>query len=158
MRKIGIATLLGILLLSPPAAAGYEEGNEAYKQGDYQAAYREWSPLAEEGNTQAQNKMGVLYATGRGVRRDPKMAMKWFLRAAENGNIDAHINVGRLYEQGHGVQRNLPKAYLWYHMAARAPKGKGMRDRLWREMTPRERKKARQLRSNTERYMPRRAY
>ncbi len=158
MHKIGFAAFAGILLLSPPAAAGYGEGNEAYQQGDYQTAYREWLPLAEEGSSKAQNKMGVLYATGRGVRRDSKLAMKWFLRSAESGNMDAHINVGRMYEQGHGVQRNLPKAYLWYHMAARSQKGKDMRERLWREMTPRERKEARRLRSSTERYRPRQAF
>jgi len=155
MYKIGFAALIGILLLSPPAKAGYGEGNDAYQQGDYQSAYREWLPLAEDDHARAQNKMGVLYATGRGVRRDSKAAMKWFLRAAENGSTDAHVNVGRMYEQGHGVQRNLPKAYLWYHMASTSTKGKNMRERLWREMTPRERKKARRLRSNTSRFRSR---
>ena len=158
MYKTGFAILVGILLLSLPAKAGYGEGNDAYKQGDYQSAYREWLPLAEDGHARAQNKMGVLYATGRGVRRDSKAAMKWFLRAAENGNTDAHVNIGRMYEQGHGVQQNLPKAYLWYHMASSTGKGKNMRERLWREMTPRQRKKARRLRSDTKRFRTRQNY
>lgn len=147
-----------LILLTLPAHAGYDEGNEAYQQGDYQAAYREWLSLAETGEARAQNKVGVLYATGRGVKREPKTALQWFLKAAEQGNMDAHINVGRMYEQGHGVARDRPKAYLWYHMAARTTKGKEMRDRLWNEMDPKERKEARLLRTRSERYRPFQAY
>ena len=150
-----LAALTCFLLFSPPALAGSEEGSQAYKQGDYQVAYREWQPLAEQGSAKAQNKMGVLYATGRGVRRDPKAALSWFMKAAKQGNLDADINIGRMHEQGHGVPRDLPKAYLWYHMASSITKGKNMRERLWREMNPKERKQARRLRGRSDRFRTR---
>ena len=152
MRNTLMMALACFLLFSLPALSGYEEGSEAYKQGDYRIAYSEWQPLAEQGNAKAQNKMGVLYATGRGVRRNPKEALSWFMKAAERGSLDAHINIGRMHEQGHGVPRNLPKAYLWYHMAATTARGKNMRERGWSLMSPRDRKEARHLRSKTDRF------
>ncbi|MGB1548059.1 MAG: tetratricopeptide repeat protein [Alphaproteobacteria bacterium] len=155
MRNTLLAALTCFLLFNAPAFAGYDEGSEAYKQGDYQAAYREWLPLAEQGDAKSQNKMGVLYATGRGVQRDPQVAMSWFLKAAEQGYLDANINIGRMFEQGHGVVRDLPKAYLWYHMASSTAKGKSMRERLWREMSPKERKEARRLRGRSDRFRTR---
>ncbi|MCE2510802.1 MAG: hypothetical protein J4G10_07500 [Alphaproteobacteria bacterium] len=59
MRNTLLAALICFLFFNSPALAGYEEGNEAYQQGDYQIAYREWLPLAEQGDSKAQNKMGV---------------------------------------------------------------------------------------------------
>ncbi len=35
--------------LTAPAWAGFDEGEEAYKRGDYATALREWRPLAERG-------------------------------------------------------------------------------------------------------------
>ncbi|MCE2510801.1 MAG: sel1 repeat family protein [Alphaproteobacteria bacterium] len=81
--------------------------------------------------------------------------MSWFMKPAEGGSLDAHINIGRMYEQGHGVQRDRPKAYLWYHMASSTAKGKNMRERLWNEMGPKERKEARRLRGRSDRFRTR---
>ncbi len=39
-----------ILGLTAPAWAGFDEGEAAFKRGDYATALREWRPLAEQGN------------------------------------------------------------------------------------------------------------
>ena len=39
--------LLGVI---SHAEAGMDEANEAYERGDYESAYREWFPLAEQGD------------------------------------------------------------------------------------------------------------
>ena len=57
MRRIA-ATLavVGALLFSAGSAwADYDDGFAAYQRGDYETAYREFLPLAEQGHAQAQS-------------------------------------------------------------------------------------------------------
>ena len=42
-------------------AADYEAGVDAYKRGDYATALREFQPLAEQGDADAQYYLGVMY-------------------------------------------------------------------------------------------------
>ena len=51
-----IAVLLGSAGMS--AGADFQKGLTAYKSGDYATALREWKPLAEQGNADAQNNLG----------------------------------------------------------------------------------------------------
>ena len=57
MKKLA-ATLavVGALLFSAGSAwADYDDGFAAYQRGDYETAYREFLPLAEQGHAQAQS-------------------------------------------------------------------------------------------------------
>ena len=78
--------LLGVISF---AEAGMDEANEAYERGDYATAYREWLPLAEQGDAEAQFKLGVMYMNGHGVQQDYAEAATWFGRAAEQGVAQA---------------------------------------------------------------------
>ena len=63
--------LLGVLLLAAlPVFADTTAGLTAFKNKDYQRAYREWKAAADAGQAEAQFDLGVLYAQGLGVRRD----------------------------------------------------------------------------------------
>ena len=64
----GLALLLW--LSAVPGWAGFEEGLQAYKNGDYATAAREWLPLAQQGEARAQFLLGALYAQGYGVPQD----------------------------------------------------------------------------------------
>jgi len=76
--------LFAALLLALPAAGqDRSKGAAAYLRGDYAAALKEWRPLAEQGYSDAQFNLGVMYAKGEGVRKDYPEAAKWFRRAAE---------------------------------------------------------------------------
>ncbi len=56
------ALCAGVTLgLTAPAWAGWNEGVAAYNRGDYATALREWRPLAEQGNADAQFFLGVMY-------------------------------------------------------------------------------------------------
>ena len=44
---------------------------------------------AANGDAEAQYNLGVCYANGWGVPKDPKQAMYWYTKAAEQGNEDA---------------------------------------------------------------------
>ncbi len=56
--------------LTVPAWAGLDEGVAAYHRGDYATALREFRPLAEQGDTEAQYNLGIMYGSGQGVPQD----------------------------------------------------------------------------------------
>ena len=55
---------------------------------DYEAA-RWYRAAAEQGNPNAENNLGVLYESGRGVPRDKREALRWFRAAAAKGHPGA---------------------------------------------------------------------
>ena len=74
---------LAIMALEVPANAGpLEDGKAAYERKDYATALKFMRPLAEQGNACAQNSLGFMYHTGRGVPEDDAEAVKWFRLAA----------------------------------------------------------------------------
>ncbi len=74
------ALCAGVTLgLTAPAWGGWDEGAAAYQRGDYATALREWRPLAEQGNADAQFFLGVMYYKGRGVPQDYVEAIIWFI-------------------------------------------------------------------------------
>ncbi len=70
--------------LTAPAWAGFDEGVAAAKRGDYATALREWRPLAEQGNGDAQYNLGIMYKNGQGVTQDFVQAHMWFNLAASS--------------------------------------------------------------------------
>ncbi len=53
-------------------------GIAAYDRGDYATAFGEMKPLAEQGDADSQNNLGVLYHHGQGVPQDYVQAHMWF--------------------------------------------------------------------------------
>jgi TPR repeat protein len=105
-------------LLAGQGWAGFEEGVHAYKSGDYTTAFREWLPLAQQGDAGAQFLLGALYAQGQGVPQDYGQAVQWFRRAAEQGHVAAQYNLGVRYHEGRGVPQDSPQAAAWFQRAA----------------------------------------
>lgn len=73
---------------------------------------------AKNGNTTAQNNLGVAYAYGQGVPKDEKEAVKWFRRAAAQGDAHGEANLGAMYQHGRGVPLDFKEAFKWYRLAA----------------------------------------
>jgi hypothetical protein len=122
MRSRRLFLIRGIALLlwlsAVPGWAGFEEGVQAYKNGDYPTAMREWLPLAQQGDARAQFLLGTLYAQGHGVQQDYGAAAQWFRRAAEQGHVAAQYNLGVRYHEGRGVPRDPGQAAAWFQRAA----------------------------------------
>jgi len=66
--------------------AGLEEGLSAYNGGDYQTAIKEYIPLAEQGEVDAQVRLGMMYEKGQGVPQNYVMAYMWLNLAASQGD------------------------------------------------------------------------
>jgi len=116
----GAALACLLPLLAAPAWAGFQEGADAYKKGDFQTAMSEWMPLAQGGDAQAQNAVGALYDNGLGVISDEAEAFKWYSLAANQNYPMAMRNLGTMYATGHGTPYSLPQAQLWLGRAAGA--------------------------------------
>ena len=122
MRNL-IATLcltIAVLVLSAGMSWGadYNKGWYAYDRGDFATALREWTPLAEHGDADAQCNLGWMYEFGEGVPLNYKTAVKWYTLAAEQGLASAQTNLGWMYEKGRGVPQNYKTAVKWYRLAA----------------------------------------
>jgi TPR repeat protein len=85
----GLIVAAQILGMAGAAAGPWEDGMAAYNRGDYVPAIRLFRPLAEQGNTKAQNALGVMYRKGQGVARNSVRAFIWFNRAAARGDARA---------------------------------------------------------------------
>jgi TPR repeat protein len=103
-----------------PAWAGFQEGANAYNQGDYQTALNEWLTAANAGDPQAQNAIGALYDHGLGVLEDTAEAFRWYSMAAQQNYPLAMRNLGSMYAAGRGVPYSLQQAQLWLGKAAAA--------------------------------------
>lgn len=91
----------------------------ALNTGDYRTAARLLEIRAEKGEAEAQNRLGALYYLGLGVKKDDRLASKWFLAAALQGNAAAQVNIARQYQYGAGVKRDEMRAFGWLRQARR---------------------------------------
>jgi len=96
----------------------YELAEQAYKNGDYQKAFREFSVIANDGHMEAQTYLGYMYDNGKGVAKNHKLAVFWYRKAALQGYSTAQVNLGISYEEGTGVVKDFKQAVYWYRKAA----------------------------------------
>src|ERR1700709_611229 len=92
MRKQGIVAgsiAVAQLICFAAFAGPWEDGRAAYTRGDYMPAIRLFRPLAEQGNSKAQNILGVMFRRGEGVPRNSARAHMWFSFAAARGDAKA---------------------------------------------------------------------
>jgi TPR repeat protein len=112
--------LLAVLVLlgMPVALADFDGGCAAFERGDFQAARKEWEPLAKAGHAPSQFRLGCLYTFGQGVPEDHALALRLFRLAAQQGDADAQNNLGGMYAEGLGVAADPVEAYMWFELAA----------------------------------------
>ncbi|WP_298436163.1 tetratricopeptide repeat protein [uncultured Jannaschia sp.] len=113
------AILATLLVVSSPARADIEEARDLMEAGRFAEARAALWPAARSGNADAEELIGVMYALGLGVERDPVRAFDWYLRSAMKGHPGAQSGVGWYYEVGLGMPApDLVRAYLWYVLSA----------------------------------------
>jgi hypothetical protein len=129
--------LLCTAVAVPAMAQDYAEGEAAYKAGDYYAALQAFSPLAEQGHSDAQYNLGVMYFLGQGVIQDDAEKADWFLKAAEQGHVPAQFGLGISYRDGDGVLQDAVIAHMWLNISAAngSVGGSGVRGVIEQRMT-----------------------
>lgn len=109
----------------------YKLGLRWYQQGQYDIARKMWTPLAQNGDCDAEYALGLLYFNGLSVRKNVSTALKWWGRAAEQAQPQALNSLGVVYSfsrvpyttldcrKGCGEPRNLQEAYKWFGLAVK---------------------------------------
>ena len=83
------------------------------------ATLRELHHLVDQGDIDAQFKLGNMYYRRTGVEQDYKTAMLWYMRAADQGHAEAQMYIGFIFDDGIGVKQNYETAAQWYKRAAK---------------------------------------
>lgn len=107
--------LLAILVLPVGSAAAFAPPDTKDLQN--------LQTLARQGDTEAQIRLGDLYAKGRGVPQDHVQARSWYAKAAAQGHPIAQNNLAELYFAGLGGPPDYVRAYMWVSLAASHMKG-----------------------------------
>jgi len=117
--KWAVAGLLLIPAFAISAWAGpLEDADAAYQRGEHATAARIYQTLADQGNANAQNRLGDLYYNGLGVPQDYAKALSLYRRAAEQGQISAQDKLGPMYLNGRGTRQDFNEARKWFRRAA----------------------------------------
>ncbi len=111
--------------------------------------FNELLEKAVNGDDEAQFELGSRYFKGVGVKKDYKLAVKWFEKSAISCNPHAECSLAFCYYNGDGIKKNYKEALSWFIKAAEQgdaeaqnqigvifTKGKGVRKdleqaRLW---------------------------
>jgi uncharacterized protein len=118
LGEIGFMIFFAPALIAPAIAGPLEDGLAAYDHYDFTAALKALQPLADEGNAEAQVRLGLMYRNGWGVPVDYAQAGKWYRLAADQGNAQAQDDLGDLYAEGQGVTKDVTEAAKWEQRAA----------------------------------------
>ena len=101
----GLLFALALCFLAAPAAAGLEEGKQAYREGNYAQALQEFLPLAEAGDITVQNQVAampdrrVVLVTGEGSHQMTVQEISQFDRFGLKPIIFCLNNQGYLIER-----------------------------------------------------------
>lgn len=120
MKQTVHGVILAILLtLATPARADIEAARDLMEAGRFAEAREALLPFARSGNADAEELIGVMYALGLGVEKDPERAFEWYLRSSMKGHPGAQSGIGWYYELGIGMPApDLVRAYLWYALSS----------------------------------------
>jgi TPR repeat protein len=78
-------------------------GINAFEAKDFTLAMRLLSPLADEGNPEAQYRMGMMYQNGLGKVKNDDYALKYMQASADQGHAYAQHGMGIMYLYGECV-------------------------------------------------------
>lgn len=78
----------------------------------------ELTKKADQGDAEAQFKLGAEYLTGVGRAQNYENAAIWFQKAANQGKAEAQLILAQLYLRGNGVVQSNEKAAMWFQKAA----------------------------------------
>ncbi|MCD7973976.1 MAG: T9SS type A sorting domain-containing protein, partial [Candidatus Azobacteroides sp.] len=85
---------------------------------DYKKAFRIFKKLAQTGDAEAWNALGMIYHLGLGVEKDDEKAARLFHEAYNRGYAKGAYNLGLAYKYGHGVPQDFDRAFEWFVYAS----------------------------------------
>ncbi len=86
---------------------------------DCQNIFKWFKKAAEQGHTEAQYELALMYDMGEGVEYDFQKSFYWFEKAAQQGHSAAQYELALIYDVGDGVEKDFQKAFYWFKKAAK---------------------------------------
>ena len=93
------------------------------ENGDLKTAFKWFRRASEAGDGDALIQLGIHYYWGKGIRRNPRAAVRCFRTATRAKNIsgagrdDAFFFLGIAYHEGRGVRASIPNAKKFFERA-----------------------------------------
>ncbi len=106
--------LLRVLLLLAVSSSLVAAPAFSFNEDDFKEAKK----AADNGDAEAELRVGIMYDTGQGVPQNFTEALKWYKLSANQGNAIAQNNLGVMYLQGEGVAQNYFEAAKWIQQSA----------------------------------------
>jgi hypothetical protein len=125
---------------TPVGARKRDDFPKANRLDDHHFAVQLYEESAENGDSDAQYKLGLLYLTGNGALQDFAEAAKWLRLAAEQGYALAQYELGLIYRSGYGLAIDQVQSYVWLNLAAAGgvQQAVGARDDVMRSLNTRQ--------------------
>jgi len=129
LMALGLA-LLVVFLLSTLFGKAKRKANAQYRENfrdmevsDNAEDVKRYKEVAEQGDADAQCKLGLSYFNGKGVKTDKVEGIKWLTKAAKQGYAKAQYVVGVIYiyeEHGElfGVSKDIRYGVSWLKKSA----------------------------------------
>jgi TPR repeat protein len=77
-----------------------ERAERAFRNGNDQTAFQEFTKLADQNNPMAQYWLGHMTELGLGVARNPAKAIELYKKSAAKDNVAAELRLGEIYLNG----------------------------------------------------------
>jgi len=109
------------MLSSALFASNYSDGLDAYKNKEYDKAMMFFSKSVKaDKDVRSKRNLGIMYASGVGVKQDYERAIKLLKQASDGGDAYAGFSLGNMYAQGDGVKKDFKEAAIWFEKSANA--------------------------------------
>jgi len=95
-------------------------GITAFEGKHFSTAARLLSPLASDGDAEAQFRMAIMYQNGLGMVRNDQLAFENMQAAAKQGHALAMHGLGFMYMEGECADKDMTLAVEWFHKASDA--------------------------------------
>ena len=124
MKKLLLLLFISLGIIGSANAESFASFTDSLKPGikehfefKFKEAFEILSPLAANGDDEAQLYLGVMYKNGEWVERDSFKAFNLFKQSAEQGNGSSQIYLAWMYIDGNGVLQDFKEAKYWFQMA-----------------------------------------
>jgi Sel1 repeat len=97
----------------------YHNGGGKDHPRDYEQAMKWLRLSADQGNVEAEDRVGLMYYLGEGVPQDYLEAVRWYKMAAEKGNAHSQWQLVDMYQKGIGVPQDLAESKRWAQLGRR---------------------------------------
>jgi hypothetical protein len=101
----------------------YHNGGGKAHPRDYEQAMKWLRLSADQGNVEAEDRVGLMYYLGEGVPQDYLEAVRWYKAAANKGNAHAQWQLVDMYQKGIGVPQDLAESKRWARLGQRPDHG-----------------------------------